>query len=69
LIYFENHNIPQARLDSLVKYLAGLDYRTYRMGGDSLSVYSRINPVCITLNGTIAIILLAKRLMRAIKSR
>jgi FkbM family methyltransferase len=61
LIYFENHNIPQARMDSLVNHLASLDYRTYAIGGDSLSVDSRINPACIILNGIIAIMLAARR--------
>jgi FkbM family methyltransferase len=69
LIYFENHNIPQARMDSLVNYLASLDYRTYRMGGDSLSVDSRINPTCTALNGIIVIILAARRLANAIKGQ
>ena len=54
LIYFENHNIPEKRMDALVSYLSGQHYQTYKMGGDSLAVDSRINPLCAAINEAIA---------------
>jgi FkbM family methyltransferase len=54
LIYFENHNISEDRMDALVGYLSIQHYRTYKMGGDSLAVDSRINPLCAALNEAIA---------------
>ena len=54
LIYFENHNIPEERMNALVNYLSSQHYQTYKMGGDSLAVDSRINPLCAAINGAIA---------------
>ncbi len=62
LIYFENHNIPQDRMESLVKYLSIHHYRTYKMGGDSLAVRNRINPICISLNGIVLILHVLRKL-------
>jgi FkbM family methyltransferase len=60
LIYFENHNMPQDRMESLLGYLSEHHYKTYKIGRDSLSIDSRIEPTCIYLNG-IALILRTKK--------
>ena len=54
LIYFENHNISEERMDALVNYLSRHHYQTYKMGGDSLAVDSRVNPLCAAINEEIA---------------
>ena len=54
LIYFENHNIPEDRIEALVDHLSGQHYRTYKLGGDSLSIDSRINPLSAALDEAIA---------------
>ena len=54
LIYFENHNIPEKRMDLLVNYLSSQHYLTYKMGGDSLAIDSSVNPLSAALNDAIA---------------
>jgi hypothetical protein len=54
IIYFENHNIPEKRMDALVNYLSSQHYQTYKMGGDSLAVDSRINPLFAAINEAMA---------------
>ena len=54
LIYFENHNIPEKRMDLLVNYLYSQHYLTYKMGGDSLAIDSSVNPLSAALNDAIA---------------
>ncbi len=50
LIYFESHNMSQEKSKSLKQYLSEQQYSTYKVGGDSLAIDSRINPTCISLN-------------------
>jgi FkbM family methyltransferase len=54
LIYFENHNIPKERMEALTNYLSSQYYQIYKLGGDSLAVDSRINPLSAALNEAIA---------------
>jgi FkbM family methyltransferase len=54
LIYFENRNIPEDRMNALVSYLSSQHYRTHKMGGDSLAVDSRINILSGSVNEAIA---------------
>jgi len=54
LIYFENHNIPEERMETLVNYLSSQHYQTHKIGGDSLAFDSRIDPLCAAINGAIA---------------
>ena len=54
LIYFENHNIPEKRMDLLVNYLSSQHYLTYKMCGDSLAIDSSVNPLSAALNDAIA---------------
>jgi FkbM family methyltransferase len=50
IIYFESHNMSKEKGKLLKQYLSKQRYRTYKVGGDSLAVESRINPTCISLN-------------------
>jgi FkbM family methyltransferase len=54
LIYFENHNIPEERMEALVNHLSNQNYQTHKIGGDSLAIDSRIDPLCAAINGAIA---------------
>jgi FkbM family methyltransferase len=54
LIYFENHNIPEERMETLVNHLSSQNYQTHKIGGDSLAIDSRIDPLCAAINGAIA---------------
>ena len=54
LIYFENRNIPEERINALVNYLSSQHYQTHKIDGDSLAVDSRINTLSAALNEAIA---------------
>ena len=62
LIFFENYNIPQPRMESLSNYLSSENYRLYSLGRDSLAVSSRLHPISIALRGAIAVAQIAARL-------
>jgi hypothetical protein len=62
LIFFENYNIPQPRMESLSNYLSSENYRLYSLGRDSLAVSSRLHPISIALHGAIAVAQIAARL-------
>jgi FkbM family methyltransferase len=63
LIYFENHNIPQPRMELLSSYLSSENYRLYALGRDSLAVSRRLHPLCLALHGAIAAAQIAARLV------
>lgn len=67
LIYFESQSIPKERMEFLLKYLSGHCYKTYRIGGDSLSVYSRVDSLFIFLNIVVILSLSLKKLQRMAK--
>ncbi len=50
IIYFESHHMSKEKGKALKQYLSKQRYRTYKVGGDSLAVESRINPTYISLN-------------------
>lgn len=49
LIYFESHNMPKEKSNSLEYYLSKQKYKTYRVGKDSLAIENRSNPICLLL--------------------
>ena len=60
IIYFENHHMPQDRIELLLQYLSKNNYKTHTIGPNSLSIYSRFDISGISLN----IIIFVFRIMR-----
>ena len=67
ILYFENDNIPQERMESLLIYLSKHHYKTYKIGRNSLSVGSSIDLTCISLNGIILIFRVIRKLAVVMK--